>query len=175
VDDIYKALEDGKLVIVDQALGNPELNGLMAERIARRIFSGNSGKFANGVKAIDMSLLIYIEEAHNLLPDSNQKDVKNVWSRIVKEGGKFGIGVVYATQEPSSIQGNILKNTANWFVGHLASTEETREVNKAYDFADYEKSILHAQDRGFMRVRTQSNGFTVPVQIDKFEIMLPKP
>jgi hypothetical protein len=170
VDEIYRQLEEGRLVIVDQSLGDPELNAQMAERIARRVFSGNSQKFAKGVKAIDMSLLLYVEEAHNLLPDSNERDTKNIWSRIVKEGGKFGIGVVYATQEPSSIQGNILKNTANWFVGHLASTEETREVNKSYDFADFEKSILHAQDRGFMRVKTLSNSFVIPVQIDRFQV-----
>lgn len=170
VEEIYEHLENGRLVIVDQSLGDPELNKQMAERVAWRIFKGNSDKFASGIEAVKMHLLVYIEESHNLLPPSEEKNTKNIWSRMAKEGGKFGIGIVYATQEPSSIQTNILKATANWFVGHLNSSDETKEVVKHYDFEDFEQSILEANDRGFMRVRTLSNKFTIPVQIDRFVV-----
>lgn len=164
--DIVEALRNGQIVIVDLSQGDPTIQGTYSERICQRVFAEAMDRFIRNDPANYIQL--YFEEAHNLFPKRDDKDLSQIYNRVAKEGAKLRLGLVYATQEPSSISANVLKNTENWFISHLNNRDELREVDKYYDFEDFVDSIRRASDRGFIRMKVYSNAFTVPVQIDKF-------
>ena len=175
VELMMEDLRLGKLVIMDQALGDPEMNREAADRIMWRIFHRQQEAFIHPIADPNGSIrppepvIIYIEEAHNHLPKGKETDTSNIWVRTAKEGAKFQIGLVYSTQEPSSVQTNILANTENWFITYLNSENETRVLDRYYDFADFTLSILKTNEQGFTRLRTNSSPYTMPVQMALFE------
>ena len=179
-NDIVNHLRKGRLVIVDQVVGSEVMKQQAANRIMSRILNEQQHDFTNPQKDPTTGeieppppVIIYVEEAHTILPKGGEKDTQNIWARAAKEGAKYNIGLAYATQEPSSIMSNILTNTENWFVTHLNNTGETRELARYNDFADFTDSIIKVKEIGFVMMRTLSNKFTLPVQIDKFEAPAP--
>ena len=174
-DQIVTQVREGKLVIVDQILGDPDMNRQAAERIAWRLFKEQQRSFSQpqidpntGEFIQPPPVIVYAEEAHTLLPRAGEDDNTKIWARIAKEGAKFNIGMVYSTQEPSSIQTNILKNTENWFIAHLNNTDETNQIRKFNDFDDFTTSIINVAEAGLIKVRTRSSYYTVPVHMDLF-------
>lgn len=170
-DDIIERLRDGKIVIIDLSQGNPKIQNMYSERLCQKIFNHSMGRFISNRP--NNFIQFYFEEAHNLFPKKDDKDLSQIYSRIAKEGAKLNLGMLYATQEVSSISSNILKNTQNWFIAHLNNEDEIRELRKYYDFNDFADSLIRfsaKNDKGFVRMKTYSNPFVVPVQIDKFSI-----
>lgn len=163
---IVQQLREGRIVIVDLSQGDPEIQKTYSERICRRVFDDSMNLFIKNEASNYIQM--YFEEAHNLFPKKDDKDLSQIYNRVAKEGAKLRLGLIYATQEPSSISSNVLKNTQNWFVSHLNNTDELREVEKYYDFGDFSEGLRRAPDRGYIRMKTYSNSFIVPVQIDRF-------
>jgi hypothetical protein len=164
-EEIYEHLTAGKIVVLDLSVGQPEVREQIAKDIASWVFNASMGVFVRG--EVPPNICIYIEEAHNLI--GKHLKLTEAWPRLAKEGAKYRIALVYATQEVSSVHPNILANTENWFVTHLNNEKEVGELAKFYDFEDFSRSLIRAQDVGFARVKTLSGPFVVPVQIDKFD------
>jgi len=167
--EIIEALREGKIIIVDLSQGDPNIQQLYSERICKKIFQEVMNNFISNKP--NNFIQYYFEEAHNLFPKKEDKDLSQIYNRIAKEGAKFNLGLIYATQEVSSISSNILKNTQNWFIAHLNNSDELKEIKKFYDFSDFAESLIRfsaKSDKGFVRMKTYSNPFVVPVQIDRF-------
>jgi len=164
-EEIYQHLADGKIVILDLSVGDARIRENLSKQIALKIFQNSMNIFVQG--RTPPNIVVYIEEAHNLI--GRKMDLTETWPRLAKEGAKYRIALVYATQEVSSMHPNILANTENWFITHLNNTREIQELARFYDFKDFDRSLIRAQDVGFARVKTLSGPFVIPTQIDKFD------
>ncbi|MDR3573070.1 MAG: DUF87 domain-containing protein [Anaerolineaceae bacterium] len=167
--EIIEELRQGRVIIIDLSQGNPEIQKLYSERICQCIFADAMKRFI--ANKPNNFLQFYFEEAHNLFPKKDDKDLNQIYNRLAKEGAKLNLGLIYATQEVSSISSSILKNTQNWFIAHLNNEDETKEIKKYYDFGDFTDSLVRFSensDKGFARMKTYSNPFVVPVQVDRF-------
>ena len=163
--EIYRFLQQGKIIILDLSVGDPTLREDISKQIAKDIFNKSMQTFVEN--KTPPNIVVYIEEAHNLI--GRGMDLNETWPRLAKEGAKYRISLVYATQEVSSMHPNILANTENWFITHLNNAREVKELAQFYDFQDFSRSLIRAQDVGFARVKTLSGPFVIPVQIDKFD------
>ena len=168
-EEIVNDMTDGNIVIIDLSQGDTEVQKLYSERICTAIFRNSANKFIENKP--NNFIQFYFEEAHNLFPKKEDGDLSQIYNKIAKEGAKLNLGLIYATQEVSSISANILKNTQNWFIAHLNNEDELKEIKKYYDFSDFAESLLRFcanSDKGFVRMKSYSNPFVVPVQIDRF-------
>ena len=79
-------------------------------------------RLAEGLKSLK-PLIVVFDEAHHIVPSeqSVNEDIKDAISR----GGKHGVGLLLATQAPSSIKTSVFGSCKNKFIGKLTSVELT--------------------------------------------------
>lgn len=163
---VWDDMVHGRLAIIDLSIGSDSVTKTMSERLVNALVAQASERFRAGKSPVPFQIVV--EEAHNLF--ERGRDAKDdPWVRMSKEAAKYEIGLVYATQEVTSIDQRILSNTHNWIIAHLNSDVEIRELAKYYDFGTFGASIKRAEDKGYVRMKTLSSPFIVPVQISLFD------
>ncbi|ACA38118.1 DUF87 domain-containing protein [Lysinibacillus sphaericus] len=169
INEIIQFLNDGKTVILDLGNAAQEIRQYFSDMLSKAVFAAQENKFVSNTLG-NHFIQLYFEEAHNLFPNSN-KDNDTVYHRFAKEGAKFHIGMVYSTQSPSTISQELLVQTENFFVGHLASTNEANALSKLqHTFSGLEEDIKKSRTPGYMRTLTNSHRFVIPVQVKKFTV-----
>jgi Helicase HerA, central domain len=167
-DRIYTDLVAGRLVIVDLSRGTEQVLQLLSERIINYLLARATERFTGGQELHRMQIVI--EEAHRLFDRKTYDSASpNPYVRLAKEAAKLKIGLIYATQEVTAVAPAVLANTSNWIVAHLNNSDEISTLSKYYDFKSFEEDILSAEDRGFVRIKTRSGKYIVPVQVLKFD------
>lgn len=168
IEDILKELDAGKTVILDLGNANEEVMQYFSRELSTAVFRHQTTKFTNNVLG-DHFVQLYFEEAHNLFKDNDNSEETRIYRRFAKEGAKYHIGMVYSTQSPTTINSDLLAQTENFFVAHLASQDDVNKLSKvniAYD--SLKEDILNAKTQGYIRMLTRSHRFVISMQALKF-------
>jgi len=80
--------------------------------------------------------VIVLEEAHNYVRPTRQDEPRGIrvsrasFERIAKEGRKFGISMIVASQRPSEISGTVLSQCANFVMHRLQNPDDIEHFRR---------------------------------------------
>lgn len=165
--EITQHAQAGRTVFVDLSMGDENVRKSIADRISRELLISQMQLF-NRNELGDRFVILYFEEAHNLFPKTDKEVATDVYNKLAKEGAKFHISMVYATQSMSTLSPDLLKNTENFVVTHLDDDREVKELEHKRAFRDIASDVERITSKGYVRMKTLSLPFALPVQIRRF-------
>lgn len=128
MDALLLALESGKLCVVDvsQLRGGPAMT--LSGLVLRKIFDRNQEEFTKQ-RPRTIPTIAVIEEAQSVLDE--RQSASQPYIEWVKEGRKYDLGALLITQQPGSIPIQILSQGDNWFIFHLLSASDLKNLKNA--------------------------------------------
>lgn len=122
-----------------------DLSAIPFEANAREILVNAIGRklldcARKGSISHDKPLLVFIDEAHQFLNksigDETSRFVLDAFGNIAKEGRKYGLNVVIATQRPRDIPEDVLSQIGTLIVHRLTNEKDQEIVKKAVGSID---------------------------------------
>jgi hypothetical protein len=108
--------------------------------------------------------LLVIDEAKDFVPSQSSTPCKESLIRLAAQGRKYGLGVVFASQAPKSIDHNIIANASTQFYGKASSPAAIDTVEGQLRSLGATKVDVARLPRG--RFYLASKGVPAPVKID---------
>ena len=125
--------EASNVVIVDLSLLASEVLENVTALIGRLIhefLQRLSDPIISGVGRGEFPIVLVLEEAQNYIRESRRTEEdsisKQVFERIAREGRKYGLGLVVASQRPSELSKTVLSQCNSFIVHRLQNPEDLR-------------------------------------------------
>ncbi len=133
----YKLKSEKNITIIDLSGVPFDVLSITVSLISRLLFDFgyHYKKYAEseGKKDHNIPILLVLEEAHKYVPKSDLarfKASKNSIERIAKEGRKYGVTLLLASQRPSEISDTIFSQCSNFVVMRLTNPDDQSYVRR---------------------------------------------
>lgn len=128
--------DNPSLTIIDLSLLPSEIIYLVTSVISRIIFEAHQ-RYKKHTGEILPTVLV-VDEAHNLIRRYNEDDenissqrlCSQIFEKIAKEGRKFGVGLVIASQRPSELSQTVLSQCNTFLLHRIVSDRDQEMVKK---------------------------------------------
>ncbi|WP_437894095.1 helicase HerA domain-containing protein [Sorangium sp. So ce124] len=107
--------------------------------------------------------LLVIDEAKDFVPSHGSTPCKESLIRLAAQGRKYGLGVVFATQAPKSIDHNVIANASTQFYGKASSPAAIDTVEEQLRVRGGTKFDVATLPKG--RFYLAGNGMAAPVKV----------
>jgi hypothetical protein len=170
MDLLLKALEDGKICVIDLSQLRGRAGLVLSGIILRRIFDRNQQEFTSAAGRT-IPVIAVVEEAQSVLDD--KAPAAEPYVSWVKEGRKYDLGALLITQQPGSIPNELLSQGDNWFIFHLLSAADLAAAKRAnaHFSDDLLSSLLNEPiaGQGLMWSSISGSIYPVPFRVASFE------
>ncbi len=176
LEDAFKALKQGKTVIIDLSLRDAVDASIISTMIVRRLFEDNKRNYTEAKGAKIIRCVIVVEEAQNVLSEELVRTGANPFVRVAKEGRKFDVGLVAITQRPSAISEEIRSQAENFFAFYMGNTDDIKALvrsNVNYDGV-ISSFIQRETIPGNLYFVTSSHPFVIPIRVVEFDKLVAK-
>lgn len=117
---------------------NLEMKKTLPLIIAKQLYDSKKERLTN-----EGSLHLIIDEAHNILSVDSERESESwkdyrleTFEEIIKEGRKFGVFLLIASQRPYDISPTIISQLHNYFIHRLINNNDILAVEKAVAYLD---------------------------------------
>ncbi len=144
-------LQPGKVTILDISLTSQNVRALLLGIASRKILAARvKARRKEEQTEMELSVIrrtpmpwIFIDEAHNFLPDVGRTAATDILNTIVREGRQPGITLVLATQRPNKLNTDVIAQS-DIVISHMLTAKSDIEALKAlmqtyllYDIGKY--------------------------------------
>jgi hypothetical protein len=171
LDDILKALEEGRKVIIDTSLFLDELELLVGSIIIHELLNRYKRYKSKGELKDKPVVSIILEEAPRVLSAEVLASVgDNIYNTVAREGRKFKVGLTAITQLSSLIPRTILANmNTKIILGNVMASERSAIIDSASQDLSADDRNIASLDVGEAIITSSFTKFAIPVQIPLFE------
>lgn len=131
IEDIINNIVLGAINIVDLSdLHLNQADAIVSHWLTRVLEARKIGMWSNGLQGLSSPLLMVIEEAHAFISADAETATRRSAESIVREGRKFGIGLIVVSQRPRGLDPTVLSQLGNLAILRIVHPEDQQYVAK---------------------------------------------